>query len=45
LREHETIYRALESRDPQEAAAAMYGHLTASRERWLDDAPGSPGSR
>jgi GntR family transcriptional repressor for pyruvate dehydrogenase complex len=36
LREHELIFQALDARDPQEAAAAMYGHLTASRERWID---------
>ncbi|HJV61311.1 MAG TPA: FCD domain-containing protein, partial [Albitalea sp.] len=42
LREHEAIYRALESRDPQEAAAAMFGHLTASRERWTEEGPGAP---
>lgn len=36
LREHELILQALDARDPQEAAAAMYGHLTASRERWID---------
>jgi DNA-binding FadR family transcriptional regulator len=37
LREHEAIYQALEARDPQEAVAAMFWHLTASRERWIDD--------
>jgi GntR family transcriptional regulator, transcriptional repressor for pyruvate dehydrogenase complex len=37
LREHEAIYQALEARDPQEAAAAMFWHLTASRERWTDE--------
>ena len=37
LREHEAIYQALEARDPQEAVAAMFWHLTASRERWVDD--------
>jgi DNA-binding FadR family transcriptional regulator len=35
LQEHELIYEALESRDPQEAAAAMAAHLRASRERWI----------
>lgn len=35
LLEHEAIYRALEARDPHEATAAMFGHLTASRARWL----------
>jgi DNA-binding FadR family transcriptional regulator len=34
LQEHEDIYHALESRDPQDAAAAMALHLKASRERW-----------
>lgn len=34
LQEHEDIYHALESRDPQDAAAAMASHLKASRERW-----------
>jgi DNA-binding FadR family transcriptional regulator len=37
LREHEAIHRALEARDPQEAAGAMLGHLAASRERWIDE--------
>jgi DNA-binding FadR family transcriptional regulator len=36
LREHEAIYRALEARDPQEAAAAMHHHLQASRARWVE---------
>lgn len=36
LREHEAIYQALEARDPQEAVAALFWHLTASRERWID---------
>jgi len=35
LVEHERIFRALESRDPQAAAAAMCTHLRASEERWL----------
>ena len=33
--EHEAIVRALESRDPLAAAAAMSGHLHASHGRWL----------
>lgn len=37
LQEHEAIYRALEAHDPQEAAAAMFSHLRASRERWIDE--------
>lgn len=41
LREHEAIYRALEARDPQEAATAMFGHLAASRERWIEEGTGS----
>jgi GntR family transcriptional regulator, transcriptional repressor for pyruvate dehydrogenase complex len=41
LREHEAIYQALEARDPQEAVAAMFWHLTASRERLIDEGPGS----
>ena len=36
LHEHELIFRALESRDPQEAAAAMSAHLRASRDRWME---------
>lgn len=35
LAEHEAIVRALESRDPLAAAAAMSGHLHASHGRWL----------
>jgi GntR family transcriptional repressor for pyruvate dehydrogenase complex len=35
LVEHERIFRALEARDPQAAAAAMCSHLRASEERWL----------
>lgn len=34
--EHDAIFRALELRDPHEAAAAMCGHLKASRERWIE---------
>lgn len=45
LREHEAIYRALEARDPQEAAAAMFGHLAASRERWIEQSTGSVEAR
>jgi DNA-binding FadR family transcriptional regulator len=37
LQEHEQIYRALESRDPQEAAAAMSSHLMLARERWIEE--------
>jgi GntR family transcriptional repressor for pyruvate dehydrogenase complex len=40
LREHEAIYRALEARDPQEAAGAMSGHLASSRERWIEEVAG-----
>ena len=35
LSEHEAIYRALEARNPQAAAAAMCNHLTASLGRWV----------
>jgi GntR family transcriptional repressor for pyruvate dehydrogenase complex len=35
LAEHEAILRALKGCNPQAAAAAMYGHLAASRDRWL----------
>lgn len=44
LEEHEAILRALEQRDPQEAAAAMCGHLKASRERWIEQSGSSPDS-
>lgn len=37
LGEHEAIYRALEARDPHQAAAAVFGHLSASRERWIEE--------
>lgn len=37
--EHEAIYRALEARNPQAAAAAMCSHLLASHGRWA----GEPG--
>ena len=42
LQEHEAIYRALELRDPHEAAAAMRGHLKASRERWIEQSGVAP---
>jgi len=44
LAEHEAIWRALEARDPQAAAAAMFSHLRASQERWIGepDASHSP---
>jgi GntR family transcriptional regulator, transcriptional repressor for pyruvate dehydrogenase complex len=38
MAEHEAIFRALEARDPQAAAAAMCTHLRASQERWVGDA-------
>ncbi|XHS77405.1 FadR/GntR family transcriptional regulator [Burkholderiaceae bacterium UC74_6] len=38
LAEHEAIYRALEARNPQAAAAAMGSHLMASHGRWVGDA-------
>jgi GntR family transcriptional repressor for pyruvate dehydrogenase complex len=34
--EHQRIYRALEARDPHEAAAAVAAHLKASQERWTE---------
>ena len=37
--EHEAVYRALESRDPQAAMAAMRHHLGASHARWTEEAP------
>lgn len=37
LQEHERICQALESRDPQEATAAMLSHLKASRARWIGE--------
>jgi len=40
MAEHEAIFRALEARDPQAAAAAMCTHLRASQERWVGDAVG-----
>ncbi|WP_310259107.1 FadR/GntR family transcriptional regulator [Roseateles saccharophilus] len=35
--EHEAIYRALEARNPQAAAAAMCSHLLASHGRWTGE--------
>jgi DNA-binding FadR family transcriptional regulator len=35
FQEHERIYQALEARDPLEAAAAVFTHLKASQERWI----------
>jgi len=35
--EHEAIYRALEARNPQAAAAAMCSHLLASHGRWAGE--------
>lgn len=40
MAEHEAIYRCLEARDPQSAAAAMCTHLRASQERWIGDVGG-----
>ncbi|RZJ06821.1 MAG: FadR family transcriptional regulator, partial [Rubrivivax sp.] len=37
MAEHESIYRALEARNPQAAAAAMCGHLQASHGRWVGE--------
>lgn len=37
LKEHEAILRALESRDPIAAQAAMLSHLRASELRWVGD--------
>jgi GntR family transcriptional repressor for pyruvate dehydrogenase complex len=37
LGEHEAIYRALEARNPQAAAAALGSHLLASHERWVGE--------
>ena len=42
LAEHERIYRALEARNPQAAAAAMFTHLRASEERWVAEPATSP---
>jgi DNA-binding FadR family transcriptional regulator len=44
LEEHEAILRALETRDPQEAEAAMVSHLRASRERWITQSGSTPDS-
>ncbi|HEY9105749.1 MAG TPA: FadR/GntR family transcriptional regulator [Roseateles sp.] len=41
--EHEAIYRALEARNPQAAAAAMCSHLLASLGRWVGDPSESAG--
>lgn len=37
--EHEAIFRALEARNPQAAAAAMCSHLMASLGRWVGESP------
>jgi GntR family transcriptional repressor for pyruvate dehydrogenase complex len=44
LQEHEAVYHALEARDPQAAAAAMFTHLRASQERWLAEPAAAPES-
>jgi GntR family transcriptional repressor for pyruvate dehydrogenase complex len=36
LLEHETIYRAIEARDPLAAQSAIRMHLKASEERWIE---------
>jgi GntR family transcriptional repressor for pyruvate dehydrogenase complex len=36
LHEHETILRALESRDVLNAQTAMRAHLNASQNRWVE---------
>ncbi|WP_457447968.1 FadR/GntR family transcriptional regulator [Roseateles sp. P5_E4] len=41
LAEHEAIYRALEARNPQAAAAAMCSHLLASLGRWVGEGTGA----
>lgn len=41
LSEHEAIYRALEARNPQAAAAAMCNHLQASLGRWVGESNGA----
>jgi GntR family transcriptional repressor for pyruvate dehydrogenase complex len=38
------VYHALEARDPQAAAAAMFTHLRASQERWLAEPSVAPDS-
>lgn len=42
LGEHEAIYRALEGRNPQAAAAAMCSHLLASHGRWAGEPAETP---
>ncbi|MDR7267403.1 DNA-binding FadR family transcriptional regulator [Pelomonas saccharophila] len=37
LGEHEAIYRALQARNPQAAAAALCSHLLASHGRWVGE--------
>lgn len=37
LGEHEAVYRALQARNPQAAAAALGSHLLASHERWMGE--------
>lgn len=37
MAEHDAIYRALEARNPQAAAAAMCSHLMASHGRWVGE--------
>jgi DNA-binding GntR family transcriptional regulator len=37
VKEHEAILRALKSRNPQAAAAAMCHHLQASHGRWIGE--------
>lgn len=44
MAEHEAVFRALEARDPQAAAAAMGTHLRASQERWISE-PDDPATR
>jgi GntR family transcriptional regulator, transcriptional repressor for pyruvate dehydrogenase complex len=45
LHEHELILHAIESRDPQDATAAMSAHLKASRERWVGESGASAADR
>lgn len=42
LLEHEAICRAIEMRDPQDAAAAMHNHLKASQDRWIEQSSAAP---
>jgi DNA-binding FadR family transcriptional regulator len=42
LMEHEAIFRALEARNPQAAAAAMCSHLIASHGRWIGEPAEQP---